>query len=325
VPEPFRSLWWCRRAGDPVLDSLDWSDRSSIAVRIQRTASAVEDLVLGLRRTLKETRPLGEYGARVIHSELVATGRAELDSFDIVECLTLTGCVRLEVLTAVPLHGGLPGARPQVPVTQKQPTRRWWSPGGSSAAPPARSGATILIFKGATTLGTALSTMPRSTTSKSTPGAMSAPTARRPAPASTARSRAGRYRPHLNRICRLPDGVVMLIRRTLATGTVNLLGRPFEADPLPSHRPVRCGSISAPRPSASMRLVEHSYLITWPDCSRILPYVGRNVTDSHLSSDLLCCAIARPLPERGQVRALLDNLAGDALGVVRTAGATRSA
>jgi hypothetical protein len=37
-----------------------------------------------------------------------------------------------------------------------------------------------------------------------------------------------------------PDGVVMFIRRTSATGTVNLLGRTFQADPLWPHRLVRC-------------------------------------------------------------------------------------
>ena len=68
--------WWCRRAGDLALDRVDWRDRPPIAARIRRTASAVENLVLSLRRTLKETSDLGEYGARAIHSELVAHGHA---------------------------------------------------------------------------------------------------------------------------------------------------------------------------------------------------------------------------------------------------------
>jgi hypothetical protein len=66
--------WWCRRAGDLALDRVDWRDRPPIAARIRWTASAVEDLVLSLRRTLKETSDLGEYGARAIHSELVVRG-----------------------------------------------------------------------------------------------------------------------------------------------------------------------------------------------------------------------------------------------------------
>jgi len=68
--------WWCRRAGELSLDRVDWSDRSPIAVRIQRTASAVEDLVLGLRRELKETSDLDEFGARAIHRELGARPRS---------------------------------------------------------------------------------------------------------------------------------------------------------------------------------------------------------------------------------------------------------
>ncbi len=152
--------WWVGRAGDRALDRVDWSDRSPIARKVNRTESPVEDLVLGLRRELKETSDLGEYGARAIHRELVARGhalvpsvrtigrilerrgaldagrrirrpppppgwylpevagdRAELDSFDTVEGLALEGGIRLEVLTVVSLHGGLPGSWPQPLVT----------------------------------------------------------------------------------------------------------------------------------------------------------------------------------------------------------------
>jgi hypothetical protein len=49
----------------------------------------------------------------------VAGGRAELDSFDIVEGLALVGGIRLEVLNVVSLYGGLPGAWPQALVTVK--------------------------------------------------------------------------------------------------------------------------------------------------------------------------------------------------------------
>lgn len=148
--------WWVRRAGDLALDKVDWGNRSPIPARNARTAAAVEDLVLMLRRQLKERSALGEYGARAIHSELVArkhaavpslrtigrilerrgaldggrrirrnppppgwylpevaAGRAELDSFDIVEGLALQGGRRIEVLNGVSLHGGLPSAWPQ--------------------------------------------------------------------------------------------------------------------------------------------------------------------------------------------------------------------
>jgi hypothetical protein len=154
--------WWVRRAGDLALDKVDWGNRSPIPARNARTAAAVEDLVLMLRRQLKERSALGEYGARAIHSELVtrghaavpslrtigrilerrgaldggrrirrnppppgwylpevAAGRAELDSFDIVEGLALQGGRRIEVLNGVSLHGGLPSAWPQPLVSAK--------------------------------------------------------------------------------------------------------------------------------------------------------------------------------------------------------------
>ncbi len=72
--------WWARRAGDLALDRVDWSDRPPLAERIHRTDSAVEDLVLTLRRELKDTSDLGEYGARAIHRELVARDHVRMPS-----------------------------------------------------------------------------------------------------------------------------------------------------------------------------------------------------------------------------------------------------
>jgi len=65
------------------------------------------------RRIRRPPPPLGWYLPEV------GAGRAELDSFDIVEGLTLTGGLRLEVLNVVSLHGGLPGSWPQPLVTAK--------------------------------------------------------------------------------------------------------------------------------------------------------------------------------------------------------------
>src|SRR5918996_2664066 len=64
--------WWVRRAGDRSLDEVDWRTRPPIPSTVHRTDTAVEDLVLRLRRELKDTSALGEYGARAIHGELAA-------------------------------------------------------------------------------------------------------------------------------------------------------------------------------------------------------------------------------------------------------------
>jgi len=66
--------WWLRRAGQRPLDHVDWSDRPPIPKRRRRTQSEVEDLVVVVRRELKETSDLGEYGARAIYRELAARG-----------------------------------------------------------------------------------------------------------------------------------------------------------------------------------------------------------------------------------------------------------
>lgn len=53
------------------------------------------------------------------HLPEVVTGRAELDSFDIVEGLRLPDETDVEVLTATSLHGGLVGAWPGPPLTAR--------------------------------------------------------------------------------------------------------------------------------------------------------------------------------------------------------------
>jgi len=51
----------------------------------------------------------------------LAKGRAELDSFDIIEGLVIQGGSEVEVLNGVSLHGGLPVSRPGIaPVTAKK-------------------------------------------------------------------------------------------------------------------------------------------------------------------------------------------------------------
>ena len=64
---------WVTRAGRRRLDRVDWADRPPIAHRISRTPPGVEDQVLTLRRELRDTSALGEYGARAIHREWPVT------------------------------------------------------------------------------------------------------------------------------------------------------------------------------------------------------------------------------------------------------------
>jgi hypothetical protein len=54
------------------LDRVEWNDRPPIAHTIQRTDGDTEDLILMLRRELKEQSDLGEFGAQAIHRALVA-------------------------------------------------------------------------------------------------------------------------------------------------------------------------------------------------------------------------------------------------------------
>src|SRR5262245_38376761 len=72
--------WWTRRARDLPLDQVDWTDQPPIPTRIHRAEAGVEDLVLALRRELRDTSDLGEYGARAIHHELVTRAHARTPS-----------------------------------------------------------------------------------------------------------------------------------------------------------------------------------------------------------------------------------------------------
>lgn len=148
---------WVVRAGDQQLDRVDWSETRGGRRAVQATPPDVEELVLQLRRELRDQSDLGEFGAAAIHRTLVerqqvlglatvpairtigrilerrgvldagrrvrrpapprgwylaevAAGRAELDSFDIVEGLVIKGGTDVEVLNAVSLHGGLCGS-----------------------------------------------------------------------------------------------------------------------------------------------------------------------------------------------------------------------
>jgi len=60
---------WVARAGRRRLDRVDWADQPPIAHMVYRTPPGVEDHVLTLRRELRDTSALGEYGAVAIHRE----------------------------------------------------------------------------------------------------------------------------------------------------------------------------------------------------------------------------------------------------------------
>ncbi len=72
--------YWVHRVGDRRLDRVDWSNRPSIPRRTRRTASATEDLILALRRELKQNSALGEYGDAAIERELRARQFSPLPS-----------------------------------------------------------------------------------------------------------------------------------------------------------------------------------------------------------------------------------------------------
>jgi len=67
----------------------------------------------GRRRIRRPPPPRGWYLPRL------AAGRAELDSFDIVEGLVIRGAIAVEVLNGISLHGGLPASWPKAKITAK--------------------------------------------------------------------------------------------------------------------------------------------------------------------------------------------------------------
>src|SRR5688572_30993897 len=62
------------RARNKALDEVDWTDRPCLPHTLQRTDASLEELVLTVRRELKEPSALGEYGALAIRKELLDRG-----------------------------------------------------------------------------------------------------------------------------------------------------------------------------------------------------------------------------------------------------------
>src|SRR5438477_3906862 len=63
-------LRWVRHAEGQRLDRVDWSDRPHTPHKTRRTALAIEDQVLELRRELRQDSDLGFYGAEAIRDAL---------------------------------------------------------------------------------------------------------------------------------------------------------------------------------------------------------------------------------------------------------------
>lgn len=63
---------WVAHARDARLDRVDWSGSRGGRRESQATANTIEDLVIELRKELRESSDLGEFGAAAIHRELTA-------------------------------------------------------------------------------------------------------------------------------------------------------------------------------------------------------------------------------------------------------------
>lgn len=62
--------YWLKRTGDRPLERVDWSNRQPIANHIQRTSVQLEEVILDVRRQLRQESILGEYGPLAIHRAL---------------------------------------------------------------------------------------------------------------------------------------------------------------------------------------------------------------------------------------------------------------
>jgi hypothetical protein len=231
----------------------------------------------GRRRVRRPPPPRGWYLPEV------ATGRVELDSFEVVEGLVLKGGPQVEVLNAVSLHGGLVGSWPRVAsVTAKAVTEALIEHWRAHGLPGYAQFDNDTIFQGTHThpdvigrvmrLGLSLGVVPvfapprepgfqamienlngqwqAKVWARFTFGALA-----------DVRKQSGRYvaavhRSRAERIAsaprrrpfpeqwrldlqRHPRGRIIYLRRTSATGSVELLGRAFVVDAQWSNRLVR--------------------------------------------------------------------------------------
>jgi hypothetical protein len=63
--------YWVARAEGKSLYEVDWADRGKAPHRTRRTATGLEEMILGIRENLRTHSALGEFGALAVRAELV--------------------------------------------------------------------------------------------------------------------------------------------------------------------------------------------------------------------------------------------------------------
>lgn len=107
---------WVSQAEGQRLDRVDWSGARGGRREGQATASDVEDLILSLRKELREASDLGEFGAAAIHRELMA--RKKTRALKTVPSLRTIGRI-------LERRGALDGQRR---VRRPPPPKGWYLP-----------------------------------------------------------------------------------------------------------------------------------------------------------------------------------------------------
>lgn len=104
---------WVQRAAGQRLDRVAWGDRPARPHHVpRRVAADLEELVLTVRRDLRETSDLGEYGAAAIRRELLARGLLQVPA--------------LRTINRILARRGLFDARRRV--RHRPPPRGWYLP-----------------------------------------------------------------------------------------------------------------------------------------------------------------------------------------------------
>lgn len=72
--------YWIGRGRGRPLEEVEWEDRPPIPRKTSHTHASVEDVILSLRKELKESSDLGEYGAVAVRREIVERGISPVPS-----------------------------------------------------------------------------------------------------------------------------------------------------------------------------------------------------------------------------------------------------